>query len=268
MKKQPQTEQQALLELLRQKQARQGVSYATTASPAYKTFHLINLLALLCCAVINLLYFLGTFFDLTTKLGNKTTVVNDIQAGQISAIKNSLIAVGIMGLVQLSTALFAKLKLPLARLIAGLVSSLALLATYYTRLSGNINAGDYSTLLWRHLLPTAVFVASLLVACIIAIRQKHYDTAGCREIAESIYRRYSISAQSISAEQWQQLLNNAAAPKKKGKKRKKQATRPAQVNRAKTAQAGAEQTQGPGQTKADTEPVQKPDETIKPAKPE
>lgn len=276
MKKQPQTEQQALLELLRQKQARQGVSYATTASPAYKTFHLINLLALLCCTVINLLYFLGTFFDLTTKLSNKTTVVNDIQAGQISAIKNSLIAVGIMGLVQLSTALFAKLKLPLARLIAGLVSSLALLATYYTRLSGNINAGDYSTLLWRHLLPTAVFVASLLVACIIAIRQKHYDTAGCREIAESIYRRYSISAQSISDEQWQQLLNStAAAPKPRGKKRNKQAAeptqavlKPAQTNKAKNAQTGAGQTQNPGQAQAGSTPAEKPDETTKPAKPE
>lgn len=228
MKKPVQTEQQALLELLRQKQARQGVSYATTASPAYKTFHLINLLSLLCCAGINLLYFLSTLFDLTTKLSNKTTLVNDIQAGQISAIKNSLIAVGIMGLLQLSTALFARLKLPLARLVSGLCSSLVLLATYYTRLSTNINAGDYSTLLWRHVLPTAVFVASLLVACVIAIRQKHYDTAGCREIAESIYRRYSISAQSISPEQWQQLLSEvAAAPKKqKGKKRKTPGTPP------------------------------------------
>ena len=118
--------------------------------------------------------------------------------------------------------------------------------------------------------------AILLVACIIAIRQKHYDTAGCREIAESIYRRYSISAQSISAEQWQQLLNStSAAPKPRGKKRNKQAAeptqavlKPAQTNKAKNAQTGAGQTQNPGQAQAGSTPAEKPDETTKPAKPE
>lgn len=212
----------AVLNLLRQKQQKQGISYAKVTDPVYRTFNWVNILSLIFCTAINLLYFLGTLGDLNTKLRNKTTVINEIQSAEISAIKNSLIAVGIMGTVMLLSLVFANLKLPLARLVAGLVSAIALFITYTLRLSESIGGGDYSALIWRHCLPTLVFVASLIAVCTVAIRQKHYDRKGCREIEEKIYRQYSISAENVTPEQWQQVLEEyvAEAATKKGKKRR------------------------------------------------
>lgn len=215
-----------ILNLLRQKQQKQGISYTKVTDPVYRTFNWVNILALIFCTAINLLYFLGTWGDLSTKLRNKTTVINEIQSAEISAIKNSLIAVGIMGVLMLFSAVFAKLNLPVGRLVSGLISAVALFITYTLRLSQSIGGGDYSAFIWRHCLPTVIFIATLIVVCIIAIRQKHYDQKGCREIEEKIYRHYSISADHITPEQWQHILEEYAAEavkkkEKRGKKRHK-----------------------------------------------
>lgn len=217
-------ENKILLELLAQKQVKQGISYCKTSDPVYKTFYAIYFLAFLICSFINLLYFVSTLSDMSVKLANKTTIINDIQASEISEIKNSLIAVGVMGIAMIVSFILGRLKRPLPQFITGAFSAVILLITYITRLTTNIGAGDYTALFWRHLLPLAVFTVSLTVCCVIAMRQKHIETKGCQEIAEAIYRRYSISATNVDQTQWQQMLEDyalEAAEKKQRKKAKK-----------------------------------------------
>ena len=87
------------------------------------------------------------------------------------------------------------------------------------RLSEALNAGDYSSFVFKHLLPLSIFAICGVLAAIIELRQKILDKKGCAEISEKIYKKFSLMAENISEEQWQSVLNDYKAEKPKSKKR-------------------------------------------------
>ena len=206
-----------LIKLLRQKQAKLGVSYLTTESYIYKTFRLLFYIAFGVLFIINMLYLLSVYVDLNVVLTNAGEL-DARQITEVSAIKNTLSTVLIMTVIMVLSAVFMILKSPLLQLIFSFVSSLGLIFAFATGLSQQLEGGNYDVFIFRHVLPLLLFVIFSIITAIIHIRQNILDKKGCNEIADSIYRKYSNTAQNINEEQWALILAEYQ-PLTKSKKR-------------------------------------------------
>ena len=168
------------------------------------------------CTAINLLFLLGQWGTLSANLAN-ADVLNDMQQTQVAEIKNGVFSVLVMSVILLLSTLFFKLKRPILYGALSLFSGLVLIFTYADRLSEALSSGDYSSFIFKHLIPIGIFIICGVAAAIIHFRGELLDKKGCKEISEKIYTKYSVLAENITEEQWKDILNEyrAAAPKSK-----------------------------------------------------
>ncbi len=207
-----------LLKMLREKQIKQNISYLTIESGIFKFLSVIFWLSAIVCIVINLLFLLGQWGTLNANLAN-ADVLNDLQQTQVAEIKNGIFSVLVMSIILLLSTLFFKLKRPILYGVLGLFSGLILIFTYADRLSEVLSAGDYSSFVFKHLIPIGIFMICGVTASIIHFRGEFLDKKGCREISEKIYTKYSVLVENITEEQWQNILNEYKAEAPKSKKR-------------------------------------------------
>jgi len=73
---------------------------------------------------------------------------------------------------------------------------------------------------WAHLLPILVMCVSAAAMLIIDLRAKHLLKKGYEKISNRLYAEYSAHAENLSAEEWEEFLNNYDPRRKKMKKEK------------------------------------------------
>lgn len=209
---------QKLIELLRQKQAKLDIHYLTTDSGVYRVFQVPFYLLTAVAALINLIYLFGMSGRLRANLSNVDSL-SELQAKQAADVKNSLYTVAIMGVLLLAAAFFLRFKRPILQLIFTLLPSGVLLWTYASQLSESLQSGSYQSFVFKHLLPLGLLMLCSLVTGIIHLRQRLLDRKGCEEISEQIYRKYSVLADHITPEQWEEILAGYQPDQSRSKKR-------------------------------------------------
>lgn len=207
-----------LLKMLRERQAKQNISYLTTSSSVYKFFKVIFIILFVVCTVLNLFFILGEWGGLNANLMNSDQL-SELQQSQATEIKNGIYSVGIMSVILLFSALFLRLKKPIFQILFSVIPAVILIFIYAGRLSEALGSGSYSSFVWKHLLPLGLLSVCSLVTAIIHIRQNILDKKGCNEISETIYRRYSVMADSITAEQWKAIMADYKPLETKNQKR-------------------------------------------------
>ena len=207
-----------LLKMLRERQIKQNIYYLTTDSGLFNFLKVLFYIFTVVCTIINLLFLLGEWGGLNANLANAGNL-SDLQQTQVAQIKNGIYSVLIISVILLSSALFFKLKKPILYGLTSLFSGGILIMIFAGRLSDALGSGDYSSFIFKHLLPLGIFIICGVFAAIIHLRQNILDKKGCREISEKIYTKYSVMAENITEEQWQGILNEYSAETPKSKKR-------------------------------------------------
>lgn len=218
MKKAENKSNAILLKLLRERQAKQNISYLTTDSGVYKFFKTMFIILLVICTILNLLFILGEWGGLNANLSNAGQL-SELQQTQAAEIKNGIYSVGIMSVILLFSTLFLSIKKPVLQIIFSVIPAIILIFIYAGRLSEALGSGSYSSFVWKHLLPLGLLAVCSLVSAIIHLRQTMLDKKGCNEISETIYRRYSVMADAITPEQWAAILLDYKPLETKSKKR-------------------------------------------------
>ncbi len=216
--KQQTKQDKILLNMLRERQQKQNICYMTTNHSFYKFCKFMFRLLLGVCTVINIIFLLGQWGGLQVTLANAGDL-SDLQQQEVSEMKNGIYSVGVLSIVMLFSELFLDIKKPLFKIAFSLIPGILLLTTYASRLSDALDAGDYSSFIWKHLVPIGLFMLFALMACIIHLRQLYKDKKGMNEISEEIYKRYSVLAENITPEQWETILADYQPAKPKSKKR-------------------------------------------------
>lgn len=214
-----QTEQnKILLKMLRERQQKQNIRYLTTKHNFYKFCKVMFRLLLVVCTALNIIFLISQWSSLQVTLANAGDL-SDLQQQEVSEMKNGIYSVGVLSIVMLFSELFLDIKKPLFKIAFSLIPGILLLTTYASRLSDALDAGDYSSFIWKHLVPIGLFMLFALMAGIIHLRQLYKDKKGMNEISEEIYKRYSVLAENITPEQWETILADYQPAKPKSKKR-------------------------------------------------
>ena len=203
-----------LLELLREKQKREGLGYITTKSTPYKIFRYAFLAMVIICIFINLFYILGKSGEMAANLAN----MDKIEPHQQIEIDRLYTTIGIMiastvGL--LLSEIFIWFKLPILQLIFCFGSSI----TIILRLSLEIKDTTSNVLVNHHILPLVILCVCCAVSAGFHIRQLYKDKKGCNALSELIYKKYSKTATDISPEQWENIISEYKYEGSKSKKR-------------------------------------------------
>lgn len=212
---------EVLLKMLRQKQEKLGIYYLKTDGGLYKCLAVIFYIAFAVCTLINILFVLSNSLALSANLSYIESPSN-LQATEISAIKNSLYSVCAFSILLIPSSIFLKKKKSVLQLIFSLLPGAALLATFYSSMSDNINAGTYAPFLLKHLLPIGILFICSIITAVIELRQRYFDKKGTEEIASNIYQRHSALADNITEEQWQDILREYQRPVNTKKQRRKE----------------------------------------------
>lgn len=207
-----------LMKMLRERQAKQNISYLTTDSGVYKFFKIMFIVLFIISTVLNLLFVLSEWGSLNANLMNADQL-SELQQNQATGIKNGIYSVAIMSFILLFSALFLRLKKPVLQMVFSVIPAIILIFIYAGRLSEALGSGSYSSFIWKHLLPLGLLTVCSIVSAIIHLRQNILDKKGCNEISETIYRRYSVMADSITPEQWEAIMADYKPLEPNSKKR-------------------------------------------------
>lgn len=207
-----------LLNMLRERQQKQNICYLTTEHTLYKFCKVMFRLFLGVCTIINIIFLLGQCGGLQVTLANAGDL-SDLQRQEIAGIKSGIYSVIVLGVLIILSELFLDIKKPLLKIAFSVIPGFLLLTTYASRLSDAFNAGNYSSFIWKHLVPIGLFMLFAVTAGIIHLRQLYKDKKGMNEISEEIYKRYSVLAENITTEQWETILSDYQPAKPKSKKR-------------------------------------------------
>lgn len=208
----------ALLKMLREKQAKLGIDYIKTDGGFYMTFKILFYILLSACTIINILFILGEATSLAANLAYLKEP-STLQSTQIATIKNSIYTVCIFGTLLILSVIFLNKKRPVLKLAFTIFPCVILIVNYYGSMSKEIEAGNYTSFMLKHLLPLGFLMVCAVITSVIELRQTYLDKKGMDEIAVKIYAEYSALADNITEEQWLNILNDYE-PSKKGKKHK------------------------------------------------
>lgn len=191
-----------LLELLREKQRREGAEYITTKSTPYKIFRFAFLAMIIICIFINLFYILGKSGEMAANLAN----MDKIEPHQQIEIDRLYTTIGIMiastvGLLLSEVSVW--FKLPILQLIFCLGSGI----TIILRLSSEINDTTSNVLVNHHIIPLGILCICCIVSAGLHIRQLYKDKKGCNALSELIYKKYSKTATDISPQEWETIIS-------------------------------------------------------------
>lgn len=191
-----------LLELLREKQRREGAEYITTKSTPYKIFRFAFLAMIIICIFINLFYILGKSGEMAANLAN----MDKIEPHQQIEIDRLYTTIGIMiastvGLLLSEVSVW--FKLPILQLIFCLGSGI----TIILRLSSEINDTTSNVLVNHHIIPLGILCIFCIVSAGLHIRQLYKDKKGCNALSELIYKKYSKTATDISPQEWETIIS-------------------------------------------------------------
>ena len=206
-----------LIDMLRQKQQKQGIKYLTTKSGIYKLTNVCFWIFVIISTVINLIYILSASAQLSANLG-AAQGLSDYQKSQASGIKSSIYTVAVFGIILMASLVFAAMKKYIIKACTCVIPAVVLIFNYKYAMSENIDAGNIKPFIFKHLVPLALSVIFCIVSVIIAQRQKILDKKGIAEISEKVYKKYSVMANDLSDEQWQTVLQEYSPENKKFKR--------------------------------------------------
>lgn len=207
-------QQQILISYLRKKQQEQGIKYLTTDDRPYKVLRFFLTVLFCLCIAINILYLLSNYSLLKTNMSFLSNP-NSLQKTQIAAIRGSLLTVGLMTVALLACFILLLCKKYLLHITGTAFCCFVLIWHFALRLSDH---GSTLTLLVRHAVPLIVLFALSAAVGIIALRQQKKDKDGCNEIAGQIYNKYSLLAENLNEEQWNEALRAFELPSQSKKR--------------------------------------------------
>ena len=208
-----------LYNMLRQKQKKLDIYYLTSDSFLYKFFKFLFYLSFAACTFINLLSIISWSSQLKSDLSYLENATQ-VQSSVAASIKDGITAVAVFGILLFGSLVFAKLKKPVFTIIFTVIPAVILLFTFYSRLSDSIDRGNTAFFIYVHVLPICILTVSCLVFCAIEISQHILDKKGMEEIAANIYEKYSVMADKITDEQWEDILISYQKRPKKQKNKK------------------------------------------------
>lgn len=194
-----------LLNLLRQKQKKDGISYITTKSISYKIVRFSFLAVMIICLAINIIYLLGVSGQLNANLQFAEELM-DFQKEEIAEIRASIKIVGFLTVALFLGEVAIWFKQPILQILFTVIPGIAMIFHFESRLSDTINDGDSAAFTYRHLIPLIILCLLCLISAGLHLRQKIKDKRGCREISEMIYEKYQVLAKDITEEQWETVL--------------------------------------------------------------
>ena len=203
-----------LLMHLRKKQSKDGGMYTTTKDTLYKIFRWSFFVVLLACTAINLMYILGALGQMQAHLANMGNI-EPHQQNEIDALKSSIALVSVSAVCLFLSEVWIWFKKPLLQLIFCLGSSISIILT----LSSQIFDKTENTLANNHIIPLAILCFCCIVSSMLYFRQLLKDKKGTDELAELIYKKYTLTATDINEEQWQTILEEYKPWESDSKKR-------------------------------------------------
>ena len=203
-----------LLMHLRKKQSKDGGMYTTTKDTLYRIFRWAFFVMLIACTVINLMYIFGAVGQMQAHLANMGNI-EPHQKIEIENLKSSITLVSISAFCLFLSEVWIWFKKPLLQLVFCLGSSVAIILT----LSGQIFDKTENTLANNHIIPLAILSFCCVVSSLLHFRQLYKDKKGTTELAELIYKKYSLTATDINEEQWQTILEEYKPWESNSKKR-------------------------------------------------
>ena len=195
----------ALIKLLRAKQQKKGIKYLTTDSPVYRFFAVFSYIFFLITFFCNSFYILGNFGKLSSVYRNAKDY-SEYVAGQISSAETNTITVLIATVFLVVSVVFLLLKKPVLQISFSLLPSVVCLYTIATGFNETLSLSTGKDFFFKFLLPTSLYVLFSAVASVICLRQKIKDKKGTQKISEDIYLRFSVTADSLTEEEWENLL--------------------------------------------------------------
>ena len=199
--KTPKTSKEVLLNLLRKKQAKNGIPYITTKSTSYRIVRWLFFAAVIYCTLINLFYILGKSGEMAANLANMGTP-QPHQEREIARLYTTLNIMVVASVGIVLSEIFVWLKLPVLQIVFSIASSITIIA----RLSLEINDPTGNTLSSNHIIPLVILCFFAIASGTLHLRQLYKDKKGCNEISEIIYNKYGKVAKDISPDEWENVL--------------------------------------------------------------
>ncbi len=214
----PQKTKHVLKTLLEQKRYKEGTICITEKSISYRIFKWLTSISLIICLAICLLIIMGNEGKMSANLSFGGEVQLH-QQPQFEMIRNSTIIVSCMLGLMIISHVFLIFKNPILQLVFAFAPSIVLLFHYPTIMQANWDNGGAESYVSKNVIPLAIYMFCSLVSAVLTMIVNHNNKKGYAEISETIYKKYSITADCITKEQWEEILSEYSTKSSNFKKR-------------------------------------------------
>jgi len=203
---------EGVLARVREIEKKRGIKYATTDGNLYKALRILYTVTAIWVFLMNLFFVLG-FVIMYSGTDNMSEALNSIIT--VSACTLCIIAGYVLNCV----------KLHIPSLVLNVVPSCFLIPVFASFLKDSLGfLGFKASFYWRHGVPLVLLVLFIVWLSVIALRAKVKTEKQYKKVTENLFSIYNVnSEENVTAEQWEEFLQNYDPAQKNNVNTEKQA---------------------------------------------
>lgn len=184
-----------VLKRVREIEEKRGIEYARTSGKLYKGLKVVHILSASWALLMNLFFLLSLWIVFSGK-------------EKMAELEGLVLTVAVCSLGLILGFVLTCLKINIAGAVSSLVSSVMLIVTYGREMSDVLGFWGFKpSFYWRHLIPLALAIITIIWMVIIAVRERIKTNKLYKKVSEGLYEEFKKNSENTD-EEWEEFLKN------------------------------------------------------------
>lgn len=187
---------EGILKRVREVEEKRGISYVKTDGKLYKGIKIVHIISAVWALIMNSLFLISLWIN----FGGSEKMVE---------LQGIIITVSVCSVLIIAAMVLNKLKIYIVGAVLSVIPSVLLILTFGRELSDVLGFWGFKPVFyWRHLIPLALAIITMVWLLIIALRERVKTDKLYKKVTAGLYETFSHKADAteVSDEEWEEFL--------------------------------------------------------------